>query len=472
MKLTVRLPNLSLSRGQLPTDMASGGRARLLSRKVRNLALWAGVFLFFFVSASVIALPTQAVAWRISHLAKSKGYLIDIEDVSVYPWGTVTLENVTWTFEPSRPDMPPQQYFMEKVDVSVGLFALLGGAVDVEVETAREMGRIRGHYLREEGDSTIRFEIEDLPLYDVPKATQVLNVPLTGVVAMRVDLTLPKNKLSKAKGTIDITCAACTAGDGESKLYVPGSKFKNGLKLPQVNLGTITGKIGVEKGLATIEETIDTQSEDLTMSLEGSLKLKDDISKSRLKMFLKVELSESFQERAEAVRWAYQSATTSKLSPPERGLGFRIEGFLNAPKLRGANTKTRAEKDAERRERYKEAEARRRERRARLGRGKRGDDDPSDNQDEDTPTMEFDPRSRVEDQTDRIDEPPRGDDEPPEPPPLAEPEPTVQDADPPLEEPAAEPEADQVEIEQPVEDSQPQAGTGGQPPAAPEEPVQ
>jgi type II secretion system protein N len=468
VKLTLKLPNLSLTRGTLPPDVTAKGRARLLGRKLRRGAGWGALGFVFFMFFAWLALPTQAIAWRIGHEAKKAGFKLEVEDVTVWPWGSVTLESVTWTYEPSRPDTPPQQYYMEEVDVSVSLLSLLMGTIDVEASTEREQGRISGHYVRESEESTVEFVVEDLPLYDVPKAAQSLNVPLTGLVAVDVNLTVPGNKFSKANGTIEVTCAACKAGDGESKLFVPGSKsLENGLTIPEIDLGTLTGKIDVEKGTAKVDGAIETESEDLEMSLTGSLKLRDAFQKSRFKMLLKVELTDAFQERAEAVRLMYQGATTSKLSPPERGLGFRLEGAVSAPRLIGINAKGRGETTAERRAKQRKKDARRGRKTTpsptgRTGLGEGGDDEPRVGD-----PLKVDPIDKPEDERPPL--PPLNDDDggrEPEPPPPEPEEPPPMPEEPPPEEPAEPPPA-----EPPPEEPQPDDGAqdGGQPPQ-PEDP--
>lgn len=380
------MSNLSITRGEIPADAPAPTRRRNWGRTLRTVFVWGSLGTFFFLFFAWIALPTEAIAWRISHEAKKAGYVIDIEDVSVMPWGSVTLENVTWTFEPSRPDSPPQQYFMEEVDISVGVLSLLGGDVDVEVETEREDGRIWARYVQGGSETKVELDIDGLPLYDVPKAAQSLNVPLYGLLKVTADITAPDGKFGKAEGKINISCSGCRAGDGESKLYVPGGSksLRDGITLPEIDFGTVTGELVVKKGTATIEEPIATESEDLIMSLTGKLKLKDPFQKSRFNMLLKLELTESFLERAERVAFIYRGASAdAKLEPPERGLGFKLGGPVSRPKFRGVKTKTTAETLAERRKKRRDRDRKRAERKANRPGNKRktsgGDaDDASD----------------------------------------------------------------------------------------------
>ncbi len=362
--------DLSITRGEIPADAPAVTRSRNWGRTLRRVFGWGMLGMFFFLLFAWIALPTKAIAWRISHEAKKAGYVVEIEDISVMPWGSATLENVTWTFEPSRPDSPPQQYFMEEVDISVGLLSLIGGTVDVEVETEREDGTIMARYVQSSSETTVEVNIDGLPLYDVPKAAQALNVPLYGLLNVKADITAPDGKFAKAEGKITLACSACRAGDGESKLYVPGGSkaLRDGITLPEIDFGTLTGELIVKKGAATIEEPIATESEDMIMSLTGKLKLKDPFQKSRFSMLMKLELTEKFLEDAERLAFIYRGASANaKLDPPERGLGFKLGGPVSKPQFRGVKSKSTAENLADRRKKRRERDRKRAERRAKRG---------------------------------------------------------------------------------------------------------
>lgn len=365
MKTTVTLPNFSISRGQLPPDVAAGGRARRLGRRLRSIGGWAVLGAFFFVIGAWIALPTEAIAWRIGYEAERAGYQVEIGDLSVRPWGAIKLYDVRWTFAPSRPDSIPRQYLLEQVNVRVRLLRLLAGTMDVQVETHKGDARIWGRYVRTSEASSVEVDVDELGLYDIPKATQELGVPLVGLVGIQANLSLPEHKLSKAEGSIAIVCAACKAGDGEAKLYVPGATglTKEGITIPEIDLGTLTGTFNVKGGQAELNPPIETTSDDLTFSVNGRIDLKDPLEKTQFELVIKLSLSEAFQERSEGLRFMYQGANPkTKLDPPEQGLGFKLNGSVARPQLIGIKSKTAADRRAERREKQRQREATQRSR--------------------------------------------------------------------------------------------------------------
>lgn len=361
MKLTFRMPSLTAR----PTAGGPGGRLRGLRRKLRPIALWGLVGVFLMLAFTWLSLPTQALAWRIGHECKKRGFIVDVDDISVSPFGGVTLENVTWTFEPSRPGEIPSKFVAEEIDVDVSLFWLMLGDLDVDIEGVVDEGTFSGNLTRDDNGSSYTFEVSGLPLYAVPKARQAFNAPMSGIFEMKITLDVPEHKFVQAEGEIEIACKGCRVGDGETLFYVPGARglMGKGVTIPEIDLGTLQGKVIVSKGKGVIDGAIETKSEDIAMSLGGSVELKDPFRRSRFDLVLKMVVSEALQERSEPIRLMVQTAhNNSRLDPPETGLGFRLTGPFARPRFTGIKTKTREERLRERRDSARKRAERRRKR--------------------------------------------------------------------------------------------------------------
>lgn len=471
--VSVKLPSFSLTRG---TSRAGGSRFRGLLRRMRGIGAWAGVAFGFFVVFAWLSLPSRAIAWRISHEAKKAGFVVDVEDVSVNLFGDIVLENVTWTFEPSRPDQIPSKFMLDEVEIDVSLFSLLIGNIDVEVEGTREEGKITVAYERDSESSSFDLVVEDLPLYDVPKASQALNAPLMGLFELEVHLEMPENKFAKAEGTISVMCAACTIGDGETKLYIPGSKgLKDGVTIPEIDLGTFEGKMTVEKGTAKTEGLMATKSDAIELSVEGTIKLKDPFPKSRLDMTVKFNVTDAMQAKSEKLRLVIQgSDPKSKLDPPEKGLGYVLTGPMERPQFRGIKSKTAQATAAEKRARQQAREAKKRKDKAKK-------DEAKENE-----AKENEAKAALPGEAGKAGEPTAGDGldvepTPPTPPPsTGTPPPTTTTpapptmppptpSAPPVEPPPAEPPPAEPPAEQPPPEQPPSADTGDQPSIIPED---
>jgi type II secretion system protein N len=380
--MKIRLPSLaSLRRPAAPADLPPPGatavtpavpaasfadRLRLLLRRLRSSAGWVFLAVFVFFVFVWISLPTRAIAWRIGQQARQAGYLIDIEDMSIRPWGSARLYNLTWTYAPSHPGQIPHRLVLDAVDVDFSILKyLLFGTIDVEVDTVLDDAPIHAEYTRSEAESTIKVEVTELPLFDVPKLQQALGAPLRGLFALHVDLTLPENLFANAEGSITIECASCSIGDGEELLFIPGSSgiTAKGMTIPEIDLGTLSGKLTVKEGKATVEE-FQTKSEDIELVVTGEMPLKDPFSKSEFAFSMKLLVTQALQDKSEALRFAVQTAGAStKMDPPDEGwLGFKLRGSVGRPRFLGIKTKTAEERLLERRQKNAEREAAKRAR--------------------------------------------------------------------------------------------------------------
>ncbi len=353
-------PGSSFSGGLGPGMSMSGppeGRDfRKLRRELVRVLVWAGSLLFVFIIAAWVSLPTRSIAWRISHEARQKGINLSIEDISIRPWGSASLHGVTWSFSPSRPDSTPVPFVIEELDVSFSVLKyLLFDEIDVEFEGTLDEGQLSGAYALSEEESKVVFTIEDLPLYGVPKLQDAVNAPVRGIFALSVDLTMPEGKWAKASGRMEIHCYSCSIGDGETKLYVPGSKkggmMSKGVTIPEINLGTLDGVLLVEDGKAVAEE-FGNESDDLQIKISGDIDFKDPFKSSRLNLLVKVFITDQLRQRADQLDLMVATASDKvKMDPPDEGwLGYRLEGNIKSPRFRGIKQKTRQQALMDKRE--------------------------------------------------------------------------------------------------------------------------
>lgn len=472
--MKIKLPTFRLGRsaagpssvspgGTLTAEPAIGGagdQLRLLSRRVRGAAGWVAFFLAVFFVFVWVSLPTRAIAWRIGQAARDAGYIVEIEDVSLSPFGGATLYNVTWTFQPSHSGQIPRKLELAQVDVDVAVLKLLFGSYDIELDTAIDDATIHAAYTRNDSESTVKIDVDSLALYDVPKLQQAVNAPLVGLFGLHVDMTMPENQFSKATGSISIECSGCKIGDGETLLFLPGASgiMAKGMTLPEIDLGTLSGTLVVADGKATAEK-FETSSDDITLKITGGLNLADPFSKSEFAFDMKLLLTPALQDRSEPLKLMYQTAGPStKMDPPDEAwLGFKLRGSAGKPKFMGIKSKSREERDRERRQASLEREAKRKAAKAKRDREKKSAaspaDDPTGGQGGPGIDPSMPPEGKVEDS--------KPEDSKPEDAPKAE-VPTVDNTRP---EPAEEPKPeDSKPVEPPPEDKpaeNPEAGQDG-----------
>jgi type II secretion system protein N len=362
-------PSASLTSGLMAGGLG-GFEWRPLARKLGRGAAWlGGLFLIFMISAWM-SLPTRSLAWRISHEARKAGFILSVEDLSIRPWGSATLENVVWSFKPSRPDSTPVPFVVEELDVSFSILKyLLFDTIDVEFEGTMDEGAMTGAFYKSDDESHIEFEISDLPLYGVPKLQEAVNAPVRGIFALSIDITAPGNEWAKSTGRLEVHCYSCTVGDGETKLFVPGSKktsmLAKGVTIPEIDLGTLDGVLEIADGKAVAEE-FGTESNDIVFRISGDIEFDDPIDNSRLNLLIKVFIDPSLRKRSDQVDLLVLTANPKVLmDPPDEGwMGVVLEGNLKHRRFRGIKSKSRQEALREKREASRAAAKQRAEQRA------------------------------------------------------------------------------------------------------------
>jgi type II secretion system protein N len=329
---------------------------RALGRKLGRVGAWGAALFVVFVISAWVSLPTRSIAWRISHEARKAGFNITIEELSIRPWGSATLNNVVWSFKPSRPDSTPVPFVIDELDVSFGVLKyLLFDTIDVEFEGLMDEGSVAGAYYKSDDESRIAFTIADLPLYGVPKLQDAVNAPVRGMFALDVDMTAPANEWAKASGRLEVHCYSCTIGDGETKLYVPGSKktsmLAKGVTIPEIDLGTLDGVLEIADGKAVAEE-FGTESNDIVFKISGEIEFKDPLANSRLDLLIKVFVDPSLRSRSDNIDLLVVTASPKvKMDPPDEGwMGVVLEGNFKHRRFRGIKSKSREEQLREKRD--------------------------------------------------------------------------------------------------------------------------
>ncbi len=345
------------------------GLLETVGRKFMRGALWFGGLFLVFLIAAWVSLPTDAIAWRISHEARKAGFNITIEEVSLRPWGSATLEGVSWNLAPSRPTSTPVPFVIEELDVSFSVLKyLLFDDLDIEFEGRLDEGMIRGAYVSGD-DSKVSLEISDLPLYGVPKLQDSVNAPVRGLFALKVDLEAPNNEWAKASGSLEVHCASCTIGDGETKLYVPSAKassmLSKGVTIPMIDLGTLDGVLQVKDGKAIADE-FGNESEDILIRISGDITFKDPIGKSRLNLLIKILMTDKLRESSDNVELLVATASPKvKMDPPNEGwIAMVLEGNFKNRRFRGIKQLTKAQAQRAKRDASRKRAADRAERRA------------------------------------------------------------------------------------------------------------
>jgi type II secretion system protein N len=193
---------------------------------------------------------------------------------------------------------------------------VFGGELEVKVKTGKE-------------SSSARARVLAIDLADLPWLKNATNLPASGKLTVHLDLDLPKQRPSEAKGGLDWSCASCALGDGKAKLTIPSQPLlAEGLGLPKIRLGDFTGKVVIDKGVGRLHG-VQFKSPDLEGTVEGEIHLAQPIGTSRVDLYLRFKLSDSLLRSSEKLR-TIMDLTSYLGKRPDGFLGVRASGTFQS----------------------------------------------------------------------------------------------------------------------------------------------
>ncbi|MFN0248701.1 MAG: type II secretion system protein GspN [Kofleriaceae bacterium] len=247
------------------------------TKKVLKVVAYIVLALVTFVFALQLTFPYNRVKDKVIEALSSK-YDVTISSVErgIMP-GKLTFNAVTLRTRPAKADEVATTFFIKKLEISAGIFALIGGTASVDIDAEIGPGRIRGTVAISKTSTAIDIEGSDLPSAILPMR-ELMGLPMSGKIAFGVNLTLPNEKSKsstkmlpnwqKAKGAFSFNCANnCTFGDGKTKLR---PKLKNsrsqafaadGIDFGKVNVTSMMAHVTIKDGILELDK-FDAKSED------------------------------------------------------------------------------------------------------------------------------------------------------------------------------------------------------------------
>ena len=270
-----------------------------LGPRARTVLRYAGIALLgiiTFVFAFQMSLPVdRAKQTIIEKLSPSYDVTIGSIERGIMP-GRVYIHDLTLRTRPKKADDVPTTFFVPKLEVDVGIFALIRGNLVVDVDAALGNGDLSARITLEGfGKKGLRLHVRgsDMPGSSLP-LRPVIGLPMTGKLDIAVDLDLPNDKRNgklqpnwqKADGTFDVSCpSGCTFGDGKTKLK---PIIKNQTQAVMVGDGIEFGKVNIDSLVAHAEmkggnfdlTKFELKSQDGEVHLDYSMKLEPDLGDS------------------------------------------------------------------------------------------------------------------------------------------------------------------------------------------------
>jgi len=291
-----------------------------LSPRMRRILRYVAIALvgpITFVFALQMTLPVERAKDKLIE-ALSPSYDVSIGSVERgFMPGRIYLHSVSLRTRPSKPDEQPTTLFIDRLEVDLGLFAVLRGNLSIDFDARLEPNnrdaRLSGNVtLAGFGRKGIVVHAggKDVPGADLP-LRGLIGLPMTGKLDLDVALDLPfepragKNapNWQKVEGSVDFGCpSGCTFGDGKTKLK-PILKNKtqqvmvaDGIDFGKVDMDSLDAHAEFKNGNLEVTK-FESSSKDGEVHVDYAMKLEPDIMDSMVTGCLRFTASEALLKR-------------------------------------------------------------------------------------------------------------------------------------------------------------------------------
>jgi type II secretion system protein N len=313
-----------------------GPRARVILRYVGFAVVAVVTFVFTFQ----LSFPFGRVKEKIVD-ALSEKYEVTIGDVDggIMP-GRVYLKAVSLRTRPTTADEVANTFYVEQLELDIGLFALLRGTAAVDLDAKIGPGHIKGSIVLAKSATSIDLVGSDLPSASLP-VREALGLPMSGKLRFALDLELPNDKSKagkigpnwlKAEGHAELACpSGCTVGDGKTKLRPKLKNQRNqafaegGIDFGKVNIDSLFARVEIKNGKVDVTK-FDTKSSDGELHVDFEMVLNQDMNQSAVTGCLRFRGSDALLKR-EAKTHAAISTTGAPLGP-DNLFHIKLDGQL------------------------------------------------------------------------------------------------------------------------------------------------
>jgi type II secretion system protein N len=283
-----------------------------------------GWFVFFLVF--VLTLPYGRLKDYLVVLGEQQGYDIEVKSAGPAFGLGVRLKDMTISSRPSGGGKP-MRIVVPVAKVRWSPLAALARRQTYQVSASVFGGDLDVETTSSKTESGLHVSATAIDLSEIPWVKAAINLPLSGVLDLRLDEKMPGLHASATVGSLTWTCSACALGDGKAKLMIPGNPLlAEGLGLPKIRLGTFVGRVAIDKGVGRLQG-VQAKSPDGELYLEGEIKLSDRLETSWLDLYVRFKLSDALLKSSQKLSTIMQFAASAG-KRPDGFYGFRISGSL------------------------------------------------------------------------------------------------------------------------------------------------
>lgn len=314
-----------------------------LGPRTRKVLRYTGVTLLglvTFVFAFQLAFPFGRVKQRVIDALSDK-YDVTIGDVERgFIPGRMYIKALTIRTRPAKADDVATTFYVEQLEVDLGILALLRGTIAIQLDAKIGSGHVKGAIARSSANTSIDIAGDDVPSANLP-VRELIGLPMSGKLRFSLALELPNDKSkagrvgpnwTKAEGALTLACpAGCVIGDGKSKLK---TQLKNarqqamaegGIEFGKVNIDSLFAAAEIKNGKLTVTR-FETKSGDGELHVEFEAALNQDVNQSTVTGCLRFSGTEVLTKREP--KTASAISLTGAPRGPDNLFHIKLEGPL------------------------------------------------------------------------------------------------------------------------------------------------
>jgi len=308
-------------------------------RKLRWV-LYPSVFILVFLIGSYCSFPksvlravaeTSITQAAMSFVSPMRGMpKVAIKDISLWRLSGMDLKDVAISWEGFKRE-PPMSFVFDRLKARMGIFSLLSGSRSISTNMLLYGGSLSADVKINKQKLLTNLYINSSKL-DLNKADFIqsaLGAPLAGILDLAVNLSAASSLSKDGNGNINIILNQGVFGPGS--LNLPRGGMVPALSLPQVNLGTFTANLDLDKGQLE-SKTITLSGGDLEADLKLSITLGRIPALSRLNGRGWFSLKKEFINANETIKMLYDLIPELRTAKNGDGrVGFSLSGTLGRP---------------------------------------------------------------------------------------------------------------------------------------------
>ncbi|MEM9697036.1 MAG: type II secretion system protein GspN, partial [Myxococcota bacterium] len=204
----------------------------------------------------------------------------------------------------AKPEEPAKasELFVDRIEASVRLWGLLTGDVVVDFEAEALGGTAEGSF-PVRTDAPIDVTINAIELGKIEALRGMLqDVPVSGLLSGKLELTPVENKFSKATGNLKLTVANTKIGaprKNEETGQMEDVVEIQGVSVPAIDVGVLALSAVADNGTLTFEQ-FGAKGPDFEFEGEGKIRLNEALARSTADMHVQFRFSDAYRTSSPA----------------------------------------------------------------------------------------------------------------------------------------------------------------------------